>query len=267
MQRVDNLKQIGEFNQRENTNEEGVIIMMKVNIKKQTLVEYVLILAAMALIFSGIGNEMAKSTKHQYYASMSPLTDEQGLPEPPEGMNQSGGEAKNKLPVAKIQGPTEVVRGEEYKLHDVSYDEDGTIVSTSWGVRQKTFAGHNEVGEYTHELTVTDNRGGVSTTTHTVKVVDIIKEFPIEAQPAVATVDEEIYIRVFGMDNAIPIITHAEWTFKDSKGKVYNDVPLTLSGGKLLPGALPPETYTITFVAVNEYGVKSKKTTATFEIR
>ncbi|MBO8129268.1 MAG: PKD domain-containing protein [Peptococcaceae bacterium] len=87
----------------------------------------------------------------------------------------------NEAPKAKISCPTEVMQGEEIEVKSKSYDEDGSIVRTTWSITptenvmgelngETSTIWFDKEGEYTITLEVEDNFGKIDTDTKTITV-------------------------------------------------------------------------------------------------
>lgn len=133
----------------------------------QALTEYVIIAMFVGLAVAAASTDLFGAIKHNYYQGMLPISNSSNIPEPPEDSNLKPRD--NKMPVAKIKGPSKGHVGSEITFIDESYDPDGFIKETNWGRKTlvKTFT---KEGQHTIELEVFDDKGNTDKTTFTISI-------------------------------------------------------------------------------------------------
>lgn len=133
----------------------------------QALTEYVLIALFVGLVVAAASTDLFGAVKHNYYQGMLPISNSSNIPEPPENSNLKPRD--NKMPVAKIKGPTKGHIGSEITFIDESYDPDGFVKETNWGRKTlvKTFT---EEGQHTVVLEVVDNDGNTDKVSFTINI-------------------------------------------------------------------------------------------------
>lgn len=122
----------------------------------QALTEYILIAAFVGLVLAVASADLFESVKRNYYTGMLPISNANEIPEAPEGSDLKP--VDETKPVARINGPKTAHLGEKLTFTDDSYDPDGFIKNTNWGMKTitKTFM---EDGEHVVMLEVVDDDG------------------------------------------------------------------------------------------------------------